>query len=311
MKGTEWIIYVCLRLTKKNLSTSIQRIMKRFFLLLAISAVVTLTSSHYFDLDHSPVHHDASHDNNPHIFPQSSIFHHKHNHQPRQESDRMIRLTQLISSSIGSAANWQYPCSSGSISGNKAFCNVSLSFEERAKDLIYNELNLTELINITGNSAGSIDRIGVSAYQWWSEALHGVANSPGVSYSGTIKSTTMFPQVIGTSSSFNRTLWHKIGETVSTEARAMNNYAQAGLTFWAPNVNIFRFCMKCCIVYVVKIHVFFASALGFHFKLVWWLRARIMKENIKNENVFACFFVIFVEIQDGDEVRRRQVRIHL
>ena len=138
-------------------------------------------------------------------------------------------------------ATWEYPCATGSIAANLPFCNTSLSFEDRAKDLIYNQLNVSELINITGNTAYAIPRLGISQYQWWSEALHGVANSPGVTYSGTIKYTTMFPQVIGTGATWNRTLWHMIGGVVSTEARAMHNNAQAGLTYWAPNVNIFRY----------------------------------------------------------------------
>ena len=136
--------------------------------------------------------------------------------------------------------DWEYPCGSGSIAEKLPFCNASLSFEDRAKDLIYNQLNLTELISITVNSAAAVPRLGVSSYQWWSEALHGIAGSPGVSYGGKINATTMFPQVIGTSSSFNRTLVNMIGTAISTEGRAMWNSNQAGLTFWAPNVNIFR-----------------------------------------------------------------------
>lgn len=127
------------------------------------------------------------------------------------------------------------------------FCNISLSFEQRAKDLIYTYFgnNLTKLIGITGSQAHSQitlknndndnDNIYsfVYDYQWWNEALHGVAKSPGVSYiAGDIHHTTMFPQVIGVSSSFNRTLWYKIGVAISTEARAMFNNKQAGLTFW-------------------------------------------------------------------------------
>ena len=101
---------------------------------------------------------------------------------------------------------WEYPCASGSIAAKLPFCNTSLSFEDRAKDLIYNQLETSELINITGNTAYAIPRLGISAYQWWSEALHGVASSPGINYSGSIKYTTMFPQVIGTAATWNRML---------------------------------------------------------------------------------------------------------
>ena len=136
---------------------------------------------------------------------------------------------------------WKYPCAAGSVASKLPFCNTSLSFEDRAKDLIYNQLNVSELIDITGNGAGSISRLGIPGYQWWNEALHGVANCEGVTYNGPINSTTMFPQIIGTAASWNRTLWHKIGQVVSTEARAMINNQQAGFTYWAPNVNIFRY----------------------------------------------------------------------
>ena len=136
--------------------------------------------------------------------------------------------------------DWEYPCGAGSIAEKLAFCNSSLSFEDRAKDLIYNQLNLTELISITVDTAAGIPRLGISSYEWWSEALHGIGGSPGVTYGGKINSSTMFPQVIGTSSSFNRSLFNMIGSATSTEARAMWNSNQAGLTLWAPNVNIFR-----------------------------------------------------------------------
>ncbi len=77
----------------------------------------------------------------------------------------------------------------------------------------------------------------IPAYQWWNEALHGVANSPGVKDS---TNSTSFPQVILTASSFNKELWSDIGEAVSTEARALSNAGRAGLTYWAPNINLFR-----------------------------------------------------------------------
>lgn len=67
-----------------------------------------------------------------------------------------------------------------------------------------------------------------------------VAGSPGVKFQGKAPCATSFPQVVTTGSSFNTTLWHMIGQTISTEARAMNNLGQAGLTFWAPNINVIR-----------------------------------------------------------------------
>lgn len=82
--------------------------------------------------------------------------------------------------------------------------------------------------------------MGVRYTQWWSEALHGVAISPGVLYDKTTSSATSFPQIISTSHSFNRTLYAAIGAAIGTEIRAFANIGHAGLTYWTPNLNIFR-----------------------------------------------------------------------
>lgn len=85
------------------------------------------------------------------------------------------------------------------------------------------------------NGAGAVPRINWPAYQWWSEALHGVARD-GLA--------TSFPQICGVAASYNKTLWHAIGDVTSTEGRGKNNEYTGkmyhGLTFWAPNINIFR-----------------------------------------------------------------------
>lgn len=85
------------------------------------------------------------------------------------------------------------------------------------------------------NGASGVDRINWPKYNWWSEALHGVARD-GVG--------TSFPQIGLVAASMNRTLWHEIGDVTSTEGRGKNNDLKGGmyqgLTFWAPNVNIFR-----------------------------------------------------------------------
>ncbi|CAM6105969.1 unnamed protein product [Calypogeia fissa] len=129
----------------------------------------------------------------------------------------------------------EYACQSHSF----PFCDTTKSVVERVEDLI-SRLDLQEKIQQLSNTAASIPRLGIPSYQWWQEALHGVAVSPGVTFNGSIKSATSFPQTILTASSFNNTLFHLIGLVVSTEARAMYNEDQTGLTFWSPNVNIFR-----------------------------------------------------------------------
>ncbi|ERM94189.1 hypothetical protein AMTRI_Chr04g251510 [Amborella trichopoda] len=121
------------------------------------------------------------------------------------------------------------------------FCTTSLSINERVWDLI-SHLTLEEKVSQLVNTAPAISRLGIPSYQWWSESLHGVSNiGPGIRFNGTIRSATSFPQVILTASSFNREIWYQIGQAAGKEARAIYNAGQAnGLTFWAPNINIFR-----------------------------------------------------------------------
>ncbi|KAI8018674.1 putative beta-D-xylosidase 5 [Camellia lanceoleosa] len=120
------------------------------------------------------------------------------------------------------------------------FCNKSLAYENRVKDLI-SRLTIEEKVQQLINDAPGVPRLGLPPYEWWSEALHGVARTgPGVHFNATVPGATSFPAVILSAASFNRSLWLKMGRVVSTEARAMHNVGLAGLTFWSPNVNVFR-----------------------------------------------------------------------
>ncbi|XP_047332915.1 beta-D-xylosidase 1-like [Impatiens glandulifera] len=120
------------------------------------------------------------------------------------------------------------------------FCRVSLSIQDRTKDLI-GRLTLQEKIRLIVNNAIAVPRLGIKGYEWWSEALHGVSNTgPGVKFGGVFPGATSFPQVITTAASYNASLWEQIGRVVSDEARAMYNGGVSGLTYWSPNVNIFR-----------------------------------------------------------------------
>ena len=109
---------------------------------------------------------------------------------------------------------------------------------ERAKELI-GQMTLEEKVYQTLYNAPAIERLGIASYNWWNEALHGVARA------GT---ATVFPQAIGLAATFDEDFMEQIGDAVSTEARAKFNMQQEfgdhdiykGLTFWAPNVNIFR-----------------------------------------------------------------------
>ncbi|KAF6149318.1 hypothetical protein GIB67_026174 [Kingdonia uniflora] len=120
------------------------------------------------------------------------------------------------------------------------FCNSSLEIGLRVDDLV-KRLTLQEKIGFLVNKAGAVTRLGIPSYEWWSEALHGVSYvGPGTRFSSVVPGATSFPQVILTAASFNVSLFIAIGKVVSTEARAMHNVGLAGLTFWSPNINIFR-----------------------------------------------------------------------
>ncbi|TYG50912.1 hypothetical protein ES288_D10G214000v1 [Gossypium darwinii] len=120
------------------------------------------------------------------------------------------------------------------------FCRANLPIHVRARDLI-GRLTLAEKIRLLVNNAAVVPRLGIQGYEWWSEALHGVSNvGPGTKFGGAFPGATSFPQVITTAASFNESLWEQIGRVVSDEARAMYNGGMAGLTYWSPNVNIFR-----------------------------------------------------------------------
>ena len=116
--------------------------------------------------------------------------------------------------------------------------NEKLSFEERARDLV-SHMTLEEKISQMQHEAPAIERLGVPAYNWWCEALHGVARA-GVA--------TMFPQAIGMAATFDADLLFRVADTISTEGRAKYHEFQRkgdrdiykGLTFWSPTINIDR-----------------------------------------------------------------------
>ena len=110
--------------------------------------------------------------------------------------------------------------------------------EQQARALIA-EMTLEEKFSQMMNETPGIKRLGIEPYDWWNEALHGV---------GRAGRATVFPQPIGLGATFNPALMQQIGDAIATEARAKyitarknHNYARyTGLTFWSPNVNIFR-----------------------------------------------------------------------
>ncbi|XP_027368380.1 probable beta-D-xylosidase 7 [Abrus precatorius] len=153
----------------------------------------------------------------------------------------IISFLLLTRHQLVHAESTQPPYGCDSSSSNYAFCNPNLPISQRAKDLV-SRLTLDEKLAQLVNSAPPIRRLGIPSYEWWNEALHGVADAGlGIRLNGTIKSATSFPQVILTASSFDQNLWYQISQAIGKEARAVYNEGQAmGLTFWAPNINIFR-----------------------------------------------------------------------
>lgn len=118
------------------------------------------------------------------------------------------------------------------------FKDPTLTPEARAKDLV-SRLTPSEKVTQLMHAAPAIERLGVVEYDWWNEALHGVARSGRA---------TVFPQAIGLAASFDPELLERVASAIADEARAKFNGARklknrgryAGLTFWSPNINILR-----------------------------------------------------------------------
>lgn len=116
--------------------------------------------------------------------------------------------------------------------------NPTLSLEKRVNDLI-SRMTIEEKVGQLRYDSPAIDRLNIPEYNWWNECLHGVARNGRA---------TVFPQAIGMAATWDIELMQEVGEVISTEARAKYNVSIAngqreryqGLTFWTPNVNIFR-----------------------------------------------------------------------
>jgi beta-glucosidase len=129
-------------------------------------------------------------------------------------------------------------CAQTSVSNEPEYLNTSLGFKKRTLDLV-KQMSLKEKISQLGNNAPAIARLGILQYNWWNESLHGVARA------GT---ATVFPQAIGMAASFDTDMMKQVADIISDEARAKHHEAlrnkdygmYKGLTFWSPNINIFR-----------------------------------------------------------------------
>ncbi|HEU4902122.1 MAG TPA: glycoside hydrolase family 3 C-terminal domain-containing protein [Flavisolibacter sp.] len=120
------------------------------------------------------------------------------------------------------------------------FQNTSLSFEQRVTDLV-SRMTLEEKVGQMLNAAPAIPRLNIPAYDWWNEVLHGVARTP--------YRVTVYPQAIAMAATFDTASLKQMADYSATEGRAIFNKATAqgkagqryvGLTYWTPNINIFR-----------------------------------------------------------------------
>ncbi len=142
-------------------------------------------------------------------------------------SHRLALLPLALASFVTLATAQQFP-----------YEDTKLSAAERAHDLV-GRMTLEEKANQLEDWATAIPRLGIADYQTWNEALHGVARAG---------SATVFPQAIGMAATWDPAMVASMGNVISTEGRAKYNTAQSegnhrifyGLTFWSPNINIFR-----------------------------------------------------------------------
>ncbi len=139
----------------------------------------------------------------------------------------LLGLVFLLLGLSTQSQNYTYP-----------YLDPSVPAEDRLNDLM-NKLSLREKASLMLYNSPAIDRLGIPEYNWWSECLHGV---------GRAGEATVFPQAIGLAASFDDHLIYQIAEAISDEARAKHHAAvrkgyraqNMGLSFWSPNVNIFR-----------------------------------------------------------------------
>ncbi|MCB0631558.1 MAG: glycoside hydrolase family 3 C-terminal domain-containing protein [Saprospiraceae bacterium] len=123
-------------------------------------------------------------------------------------------------------------------SPNADYLNIDLPLEARVNDLV-SRMTLEEKIAQMGNDAPAIPHLGVPPYNWWAEGLHGVARA-GLA--------TVFPQAIGLAATWDEDMMFRVSTAISDEARAKHHafaakdkrFIYQGLTFWSPNINIFR-----------------------------------------------------------------------
>ncbi|KAI1812563.1 beta-xylosidase [Poronia punctata] len=145
----------------------------------------------------------------------------------------------LLALSIGSVSAGVLPdCESDPLKSN-GICDKTASPRDRAAALVAAMKTSEKLANLVSKSPGA-SRIGLPAYNWWSEALHGVADAPGIDFDGDFDSATSFPMPILMASAFDDELIEKVANVIGVEARAFGNNDHSGIDYWTPDINPFR-----------------------------------------------------------------------
>ena len=153
-------------------------------------------------------------------------------------------LGVAVAATLAAGPLWPTVCEANDATAKFPFCNQALSLDERTADLV-GRLTLKEKQSILDNTAAAVPRLGLPAYQWWSEGLHGPLE-PCVSDGGVTKCPTSFPAASAMAAALNDTLYLAAGHTTGVEGRAISNLREHnnkigdGLTYWAPNANMER-----------------------------------------------------------------------
>jgi beta-glucosidase len=152
---------------------------------------------------------------------------------PRREESEMHRVF-----TAGATGALLFCLTLSARAAEPIYQDLNRTFEARAADLV-SRMTLEEKVAQLQNDAPAIPRLGVPAYEWWNEALHGVARAGAA---------TVFPQAIGLAATFDVPLMTQVATAISDEGRAKHHEFASreqrkryqGLTFWSPNINIFR-----------------------------------------------------------------------
>ncbi|KAF2743572.1 glycoside hydrolase family 3 protein [Sporormia fimetaria CBS 119925] len=144
----------------------------------------------------------------------------------------VVSLTHVALGAVGP------DCVNGPLKSNK-ICDRNAPPAERAAALVAALTQEEKLANLVSKAQGA-PRLGLPKYNWWGEALHGVAGAPGINFTGAYSTATSFPQPLLMAAAFDDDLIFNIGTAIGIESRAFGNGGVAPFDYWTPNVNAFK-----------------------------------------------------------------------